>query len=99
MPFNSFFGSSTQRRLEGPKPPTQDDTEERQQSRNRKQDHGSVLRKKTDAGKTINSAVVDAEGLSAISPFSSPPKESDLTEVNLQPIAHAIHSDQRQSLS
>ena len=98
MPFNLFLGSSTQRRLEGPKPPIHDDTEERQQSRNRKQDHGSVLRRKTDAGKTIDS-VVDAEGLSAISPFSSLPKESDSTEANLQPIVYATHGDQRQFLS
>ena len=97
MPFNRFLGSSTQRRLEGPKPPVHDDTEERQQPRNRKQDHSSVLRRKADAGKTTNS--VDAEGLSAINPFSSPPKESDSTAATLQPITHVTHSDQRQSLS
>jgi len=91
MNFNlRFFGSSTQRRLEGPKPPIHDDTEGHQQSRNRKQDHGSVLRKRS-AGKTFNS--VTDEGL------SSPPKESDSTEANLQPITHITRSDQGQPLS
>lgn len=90
MPFN-LFGSSTQRSLEGPKPPIHDNTGERQRSRSRKRDYSSVLRKIT------NTAGV--EGLSAVNSFSSSPMRSDSTEANLQSITHVTQSDQRPSLS